>query len=202
MKSGQVVAVIGGIGCGKSAACDYFSQQGYPVIDTDKVAKQLMQKNQPGYNALVTETGDRFLDPNGDLDRKQLAAAFFAEPDLKNTLEGFIHPLVRQHVAKQVTELKNKHPLVFVAIPVIHQVMQPAYQIDQVLLIECEPEQQTQRVQLRDQRSPEQIATIIAQQADRATRQALADTIIENNQELADLHSALQAWLDKQPDPH
>jgi dephospho-CoA kinase len=200
MKSGQVVAVIGGIGCGKSAACDYFSQQGYPVIDTDKVAKQLMQKNQPGYNALVIATGDRFLDAQGDIDRKQLADAFFAEPDLKKTLEGVIHPLVRQHVAKQVTELKKKHPRIFVAIPVIHQVKQPAYQIDHILLIECEPEQQTQRVHRRDQRSPEQIAAIIAQQADPATRQTLADTIIENNQGLADLHSALQAWLDKQLD--
>ena len=201
MTSGLVVAVIGGIGCGKSAACSYFAEQGYPVIDTDQVAKQLMQPGQAGLQALVADYGHRFLTQQGELDRPKLAAAFFSDQKLKHDIEQIIHPLVRQQVGAQVSTLKTQHKLIFVAIPVISQVMQPAYQINHVLLIECDPTLQRQRVATRDQRAIDQIERIIAQQADPATRQALADSIINNNSSVAALHQALQAWLESVTKP-
>ena len=195
MTPGLVIAVIGGIGCGKSAACSYFAEQGYPVIDTDQVAKQLMLPGQAGLQAIIAHHGNRFLTPQGELDRPKLAAAFFSDQKLKHDIEQIIHPLVRQQVSAQVEVLKTQHKLIFVAIPVISQVMQPAYQIDHVLLIECDPALQRQRVAARDRRAIDQIERIIAQQADPATRQALADSIINNTSSLAAFHQDLQAWL-------
>lgn len=196
MKSGLVVAIIGGIGCGKSVACKFLSHLGYPIIDTDQVAKDLMQLGAAAYNDFVSQYGDRFLLPNGDIDRQKLATAFFNDSDLKTSLEGIIHPRVRQIVEKKITELKSAYQAIFIAIPVAHQVKQPAYQIDHVLLIECDQQQQLARTAARDQRTRAEVAKIVAHQADSNARSALADSIIYNNGTLEQLEQQLQAWLD------
>jgi dephospho-CoA kinase len=78
---------------------------------------------------------------------------------------------------------------------VIHQVKQPEYQLDRVLLVECDHAKQLQRVRQRDGRSKQQIQAIIEHQASRAQRQALADDVIENNGDLNQLQQQADAWL-------
>ncbi|UQB42599.1 dephospho-CoA kinase [Thiomicrospira microaerophila] len=193
----QVIGVTGGIGCGKSAVCDYFADQGYPVIDTDLVAKQLVSKGQPGLVEIISLVGKGYLTAQGELDRKKLATVFFSQPQLKQQIEAVLHPMVRQAVRAQIEQLKPHHRLIFIAVPVLQQLNQPEYQIDHVLLVECDTQQQITRVQQRDQRSAEQIQQIIQQQAPPAQRLAIADSVINNNRDLAHLHTQAKAWLFK-----
>lgn len=191
----QVIGVIGGIGCGKSALCDYFAILGYPVIDTDQVAKDLVKPQQPGLVALIKVLGHDYLTENGELNRVKLREVFFSQPQIKQQVEAILHPLVRQAVRQQIDTLRGTTPLIFIAIPVIHQVKQPEYQLDRILLVECDQAKQLQRVRQRDGRSEQQIQAIIEQQASRAQRQALADDVIENNGDLNQLQQQADAWL-------
>lgn len=190
-----VIGIIGGIGCGKSVLADYFVSLGYPVIDTDQVAKNLVKPQQPGLVALIKTLGDEYLADNGELNRAKLREVFFSQPQIKQQVEAILHPLVRQHVSEQINRLRGTTEFIFIAIPVLAQVRQPEYQLDRVLLVECDQEKQQQRVQMRDQRSHEQIEAIIAQQASPAQRLALADDVIENNGDLNQLHQQAEAWL-------
>lgn len=191
----QVIGVTGGIGSGKSALCDYFAQLGYPVIDTDQVAKELVKPKQPGLVALIKQLGSDYLQANGELNRDKLRDIFFHNPEVKQQVEAILHPLVRQTVRDQINQLRGHHHFIFVAIPVIHQLNQPEYQLDRVLLVEAEESQQLERVQNRDQRSPQQIKAIMQQQATPQQRRALADDVIENKAGLVDLHNQADAWL-------
>lgn len=191
----QVIGVTGGIGSGKSALCDHFAQLGYPVIDTDQVAKELVKPKQPGLVALIKQLGSDYLQANGELNRDKLRDIFFHNPEVKQQVEAILHPLVRQTVRDQINQLRGHHHFIFVAIPVIHQLNQPEYQLDRVLLVEAEESQQLERVQNRDQRSPQQIKAIMQQQATPQQRRALADDVIENKAGLVDLHNQADAWL-------
>lgn len=191
----QVIGVTGGIGSGKSVLCDYFAQLGYPVIDTDHIAKVLVQPKQPGLVALIKQLGSDYLQTNGELNRTKLRDTFFRDPEVKHQVEAILHPLVRQTVRDQINQLRGQHAFIFVAIPVIHQLNQPEYQLDRVLLVEAEEDKQLERVQHRDQRSPQQIKAIMQQQASPQERRALADDVIENNADLVDLHNQADAWL-------
>ena len=193
----RVIAITGGIGCGKSALCDYFSSQGYPVIDTDRVAKDLVAPQQPGLLALIDRLGSDYLTDQGELNRDKLRQTFFTDPQIKQQVESILHPMVRQTVRERIEALKTKQALIFIAIPVLHQLNQPEYQIDQVLLVECDPERQLARVTQRDQRSQAQIEQIIRQQATPEQRRERADDIIENNGSLAELHQQAETWLQK-----
>ncbi|WP_232504006.1 dephospho-CoA kinase [Thiomicrospira microaerophila] len=194
----MIIGITGGIGCGKSAVCKVFEKQGYPIIDTDQVAKQLVEPQQPGLVAMIALLGEAYLTPEGTLNRKKLADAFFSQPELKQQIEAILHPLVRQTVRQQIEQLKPHHRLIFVAIPVLNQINQPEYQIDHLLLIECDEQQQIQRVQQRDQRSLTQIQQIIKQQAPRQERQQCADSILTNNTSLEALEQKALAWLSTQ----
>ena len=197
MMQPQIIGITGGIGCGKSALCNYFSQLGYPVIDTDQVAKALVKPGQPGLVAIIEALGKDYLLQNGELNRDKLRQTFFNNPQIKQQVEAQIHPLVRQYVAQQIELLRPKHRLIFIAIPVIHQLNQPEYQLDYVLLVECDAEKQLERVQQRDGRTPEQIHAIMQNQATPEQRQARADGIIYNNTDLNSLHQQAYAWLQK-----
>ena len=191
----QIIGITGGIGCGKSALCDYFETLGYPVIDTDQIAKDLVQPGQPGLVAIIEVLGKDYLLQNGELNRDKLRQTFFNNPQIKQQVEAKLHPLVRQNVAQKIAALRAEHRLIFIAIPVIHQLNQPEYQLDYVLLVECDAEKQLERVQQRDGRTPEQIQAIMQNQATPEQRQARADGIIYNNADLNSLHQQADAWL-------
>lgn len=193
----QIIGVIGGIGCGKSALCDYFAGLGYPVIDTDQVAKDLVKPQQPGLQMLIEVLGRDYLTKQGELNRVKLREVFFSQPQIKQQVEAILHPLVRQTVRQQIDALRGTTPLIFIAIPVIHQVKHPEYQLDRVLLVECDQARQVERVRQRDGRTDAQIKAIIEQQASPQQRHALADDVIENNGDLSQLQQQADAWLFK-----
>lgn len=196
-KTPQIIGVTGGIGCGKSVLFDYLQTLGYPVIDTDQVAKDLVKPQQPGLVAITEVLGDEYLLASGELDRVKLSQTFFDDPTIKQQVEQRLHPLIRQTVAQKIQALRPKHRLIFIAIPVIHQLNQPEYQLDYVLLVECDLQQQLARVKQRDGRSAEQIHSIIKSQATPAERREIADAILFNHGSIEELTIQADAWLEK-----
>lgn len=174
------VALTGGIGCGKSAVADAFAALGVCVIDTDQIARQLVQPGQPALTEIVERWGPAILLDSGALDRRALRIRVFSHPQDKKQLEAILHPRIRAEVMRQREACTSDYAVV--VIPLLLETGQ-AVDYDQVLVVDCTPAQQRQRVAARDHSSESEIDAILATQVDRAARLAAADDVLDNSAE-------------------
>ncbi len=201
-----IIGLTGGIGSGKSTVSQLLSEYNIPTIDTDTIARTLVQPNTQGLHEVVKQFGTHLLNTDGTLNRAQLRTLIFNDPQKKATLEAILHPLIQTEVQKQITKLKQHSPppsIILVAIPLLVESIQknghtPDY-LDQIWVVDTSVEQQLKQACQRDQSSPEQIQKIIDQQASRQERLAIADVIITNTGNLNDLHQQLQHIIARFP---
>jgi dephospho-CoA kinase len=179
------VGLTGGIGCGKSVVAEMFRELGTIIIDADQIAHDLVKPGSPVLAAVIEQFGKAYLDADGGLDRQKLAQHVFARPEQKRRLEALIHPAVRDAIRRQL-EARSQETYVIVVIPLL---LETGYTelIDRILVVDCDEQQQIQRVQQRDSRDTEQIQNIMRQQIGRYERLSQADDILTNNTSLAAL---------------
>lgn len=176
-----VVGLTGGIASGKSAVADLFAELGITIIDTDIIARQLVEPGQNAYQKIVDHFGTEVVNSDGQLNRAQLRQKIFTNPDEKQWLELLLHPLIRNITAQRIQLADSNYCIV--VIPLLYETW-PNPLLDRVLVVDCTPELQLQRLIQRDKLSDELAHSIIAQQASRTERLSLADDIIENNDNL------------------
>ncbi len=201
-----IIGLTGGIGSGKSTVSQLLSEYNIPTIDTDTIARTLVQPNTQGLHEIVKQFGTHLLNTDGTLNRAQLRTLIFNDPQKKEALEAILHPLIQTEVQKQITKLKQHSSppsIILVAIPLLAESIQknghtPDY-LDQIWVVDTSVEQQLKQACQRDQSSPEQIQKIIDQQASRQERLAIADVIITNTGNLNDLQQQLQHIIARLP---
>lgn len=177
------VAIIGGIGSGKSTAASYFKQLGANVISADQISKDLTSKITIK-NKLKSMFGSEIFDEHFNLKRKVLADVIFNNFQKKKLLEDLLHPLVRQQIIKDIKNTTETYCII--EIPVLNNLDNYKY-IDRVLWINTSPTNQIKHTSQRDNASKEAIKNIVAQQINSKQRLALADDVIENNSNLKEL---------------
>ncbi len=172
------VGLTGGIGCGKSTAVDAFRVLGATIIDADQIAKDIVNPEQTALFEITKTFGDQILLKNGSLDRAQLKERIFQDPKALKQLEKILHPKIRLEIAKQISELKNQ-PYVIIDIPLL---VEKNYQalFDRIIVVDCLPKQQLDRVNQRDKLSESEIKKIIQKQASRSERNKHASDILDN----------------------
>ena len=185
-----IVALTGGIGSGKSAVADEFSRLGVPIIDTDILARQLVEPGTPAYAEIVQTFGKGILTDDGQLDRRQLRERIFAEPQQRETLEKILHPRIREEVRCQIARLHSAYCIV--VIPLLSEKGNYSF-VDRVLVVDAPREQQIRRTMARDRHSREQVEQILTSQSSRDQRLAIADDILDNSGDLANLQQQVQA---------
>lgn len=178
------VGLTGGIGSGKSTVADLFARRGAAVIDTDNVARQVVEPSQPALAEIVREFGDDLLDASGRLDRARMRDQVFDDPTARRRLESILHPRIRAAVRAQLATIAA--PYCLIVVPLL---VETGFNelIDRVLVVDVDEEQQRERTSLRDKISVAAVGKIMATQAARAQRIARADDIIVNNGTIADL---------------
>lgn len=185
------IIVTGGIGSGKSAVTKLFRQYNVPVIDTDVIARELSEQT-PVLQELVTQFGADILDPAGKLNRRTLREQIFNDANARHQLEAILHPRIHQQVLQELELLEARAAYGLIVIPLFVESQQD-YPHDRVLVIDASEQTQLERIRQRDLQSDEQIRQILAAQASREQRLAVADDIIENNADLDILASQVQA---------
>lgn len=176
------IALTGGIGCGKTEACRIFQQQyNVPVIDTDVIARQLVQPGEDALQQITNVFGKDILLADGNLNRTALANEVFNNESKRRQLESILHPRIRSAVEQQLKQLDAAY--VIVAVPLLIETGQQS-DYDRVLVIDCEPSQQLTRTLQRDERDAQQVQAIIDAQASRAQRLQAADDVIDNSKDL------------------
>ena len=173
----RVIALTGGIGCGKSLAAQYFAELGALVIDADQLARAAIERGSDGFDEVVALFGDSIL-KDGNIDRRALGELIFKDPKARAALEGIIHPFVRREFEEAVASLKGDDVLVY-EIPLLFE-SKSQDRFDLVITVESELENRITRLRDRGMHISE-IEGRIAAQATREQRIEIADFLIEND---------------------
>ena len=178
--------LTGGIASGKTAVSDCFARLGTAVIDTDLIARELVEPGRPALNRIAKDLGAEFLDHKGGLNRRKMRQAIFTDPELKTRLEAILHPLIAAETVQRVKALDASYCIL--VIPLYAQ--SSAYDwINRVLVVDVSEETQIKRVMARDQISKQQAQAILSAQSNRRDRLTLADDVIDNSGSLSELQS-------------
>ncbi|MDV5355229.1 dephospho-CoA kinase [Kosakonia sp. SMBL-WEM22] len=172
------VALTGGIGSGKSTVADAFAKQGVNVIDADVIARQVVEPGTPALRAIAAQFGDEMILADGSLNRRLLREYIFASENDKRWLNSLLHPLIQQETERQMTRATSPYVLWVVPLLVENQLYHKA---DRVLVIDVPVETQILRTMRRDGVTREHAEQILAAQATRDARLAVADDVIDNN---------------------
>ncbi|WP_421194299.1 dephospho-CoA kinase [Aeromonas enteropelogenes] len=175
-----VVAITGGIGSGKTTVANQFAELGIDVIDADVIAREVVEPGTPALAAIAAHFGPDVIASDGRLDRRQLRERVFSEPDAKAWLNALLHPLIRSEMQRQCAAARSPYCLLVVPLLVENRLTGLA---DRVLVIDVDEVTQIARTCRRDGVSPEQAKAILAAQASRDERLAVADDILDNRAE-------------------
>ncbi len=187
------VGLTGGIASGKSAVAHAFEALGIVVADADIAAREAVALGSEGLTEVVAAFGDDILDSAGALDRAAMRKRVFGDDAARRLLEAIIHPRVRESLARQCAQAAS--PYSIAAIPLLAEVgARSAYPwLQRILVIDVPVEVQHARLIQRDDIDAALADRMIASQATREQRLAVADDIIVNTGTLDDLQKHVVA---------
>ncbi len=194
MDDGLIIGLTGGIGSGKSTVADRFVALGAALVDTDRIAHQLTAPDGAAMAEIASVFGRRVIAADGSLDRAAMRALVFNDPQTRRRLESILHPMIRELTdagARQA--LAGGAPYVILAIPLLVESGQARSRVDRVAVVDCPPEIQMERVMTRSGLERAEVERILAAQASREARLAVADDVIDNGSDL----SALMPQIDR-----
>lgn len=177
------IAVTGGIASGKSVVTDMFRELGAVVVDTDVIAREVVEPGQPALDDIRERFGDTVFQVSGELDRAALRKLVFEEDAARRDLEAILHPRIGAETRRQAAAAGGNYQLIVVPLLVGSPLLDF---VDRVLVIDCDEQTQLQRLLARDAESPDQARRILAAQASREQRLEIADDVIRNDDSLAD----------------
>lgn len=183
-----IIGLTGGIGSGKTAASDYFASLGIVVVDADIVAREVVEPDQPAWQAIVDRFGEEALLPDRSLNRPWLRDKVFADPAIRRWLEQQTHPRIRERLEDQLAEASSDYAIL--VSPLLFESGQDAL-VSRTLVIDVPVEIQLQRACARDSNNEAQIRNIIAAQMPREARLERADDVVDNSGTLASLTEQL-----------
>ena len=191
-----MVGLTGGIGSGKSVVATRLATLGAVVVDSDRIAREVVAPGTDGLREVVAAFGDRVRRDDGSLDRAALGEVVFGDQAARARLEGIIHPRVRDRSA-QLAAQAPPDAIVVNDVPLLVEVgLAPTYHL--VIVVEATEAIRIERL-VRDRgMTAEQAEQRIRAQAGDAQRRAAADVLLDNDGDLADLHAAVDAlWHDR-----
>ncbi len=175
---GHIIAITGGIGSGKSKVCSYLTKLcQLPVVDLDRICRQLLVTGAPGWLALKEIVEDHLFTVSGELDRIAFRKALFAEDELRSRVDALLHPLARKEMAEQV---RRRSGPVLVEIPLLFEA---GWQEDvqRIVVVYADPVVRVQRIVSRDNVSVEQARQEVSTQYCLAEKVLQAHHVIDNS---------------------
>ena len=184
------VALTGGIASGKSTVAGMFAALGVPVVDTDLIARQVVEPGRPALASVVDAFGPEVLALDGSLDRRRLRDRVFADSGQRRRLEAILHPAIRAEMERQSQAAGGPYQLL--VIPLLAEGGRRDH-VDRVLLVDAPESAQLERLMRRDGGTREQAEAALRAQASRAQRRAIADDVLDNTGDPAALNAQVAA---------
>ena len=184
MSKPWILGLTGGIGSGKSAAAQHFSDLGISLIDADHAARWVVEPGRPALAQIVERFGANVLQADGQLDRAALRSLIFQAPAQRHWLEALLHPLINQEINSYLASAQS--PYAILVSPLLIESGQH-HLTQRILVIDAPEHLQVQRTMQRDQSSAAQVQAILQAQASRDERLRHAHDILVNDRD--------QLWL-------
>jgi dephospho-CoA kinase len=172
------VGLTGGIASGKSTVADLFAALGVPILDADRIAREVVAPGSALRARLFERFGEQIRDSKGDLDRAALRRLVFADASLRRELEALMHPAIQERTEQLAQRTHAAYQLHVVPL-LVENNLSELY--DRILVVDSPEAMQLARLRARDGSSAEQARAILAAQASRAERLAIADDVIVND---------------------
>ena len=176
------VGLTGGIASGKSTATKFFASLGVPIIDTDQVARDVVEPGQPPLERLVERFGNSILTPDGHLDRPALRNIVFSDPKARADLEALTHPAIGAAVEARSAIAGGPYQILVLPLLVEKSL---GSQLDRVLVVDCDEELQIKRLEARDGSTLAQAQAILNAQVSRGARLKAAHDVIKNDGDIS-----------------
>ena len=192
------IGLTGGIGSGKSTVGAILAGLGALVIDTDLIARQLTVPGGAAMPAIAAAFGPEFIATDGSLDRPRMRAAAFADDAVRRRLEAILHPLIGDEVERAAAAAPSSAPMIVFDVPLLVESGRWRERVDYVWVVDCDEAVQVARVAARPGWSADAARAVIARQASRGARRAVADAVIANDGTSLDALalSVRQLWRD------
>ena len=175
------LGLTGGIGSGKSTVAAMLAELGATVIDADAISRASTGPGGIAVEAIRAAFGAEYVTPEGALDRDRMRALVFSDPAAKARLEAIVHPIVRAEIDRRLAAVG--HGVAVLDLPLLVESSAWRERCDLIWVVDCAPETQIQRVMQRNGWPRAQVEAVLATQASRAQRRAIADCVITNDGE-------------------
>ncbi len=186
-----VVALTGGIGSGKSSVAAMLKECGAAIIDTDEISHRLTAAGAPGARAIATQFGAGYLRADGALDRDRMRELVFADSQARQKLEAILHPMIRAEVNAGIK--RAQAPYIVIVVPLLIETGAYRGLAQRYLVVDCSDTRQIERVIARSGLTADAVRAVIASQVNRSERLKHADDILDNDADLATLHTGVAA---------
>jgi dephospho-CoA kinase len=184
------LGLTGGIGSGKSSVANFLAKKGAAIIDTDQIAHQITGPDGLAIGAILQEFGAGFIASDGSLNRSKMRELVFSNPSAKRSLETITHPLIRQETLIQAKKAIDRSvPYIVFVVPLLLESGAWTENLDHIAVVDCPDELRIQRVMQRSKLDRATILGIMANQAGREDRLAIANTILNNDGDLSSLEA-------------
>jgi len=186
----QVIALTGGIGSGKSTASSIFADLSVPIVDLDAISHQLTSANQPLVKKIAAAFGSAYVTNDNALNRPVMRELVFNDASAREKLNAILHPAIYNEAVEMLKSFGDE-PYVILEIPLLFKESKYHQIIDQVLVIDCSEDTQIERVKRRSDLSEKAIKQIIKTQPSRKERLDIADDVLTNDEDVAELREKI-----------
>lgn len=191
----KIIGITGGIASGKSLVSHYLETQGYPIVDADVVAREVVARGSVGLKRIEEEFGQTVIDADGQLARKRLGQIVFADHGQLRRLNAIMQPLIRERIVSHLNALREQGAKVaFLVAPLLFE---QSYQslCDEIVVVYVSPQTQLQRLMQRDQLTQSAAQERINAQWPLKQKVQQADVIINNDEGPDQTLEQVAAWL-------
>ena len=178
----NAIVLTGGIATGKSSVASLFMEDGFALIDADKVAHEMLDLHQEKIADLF---GIEYIE-EGSINRKKLGTLIFSNKEEKKRLEGLLHPLIYQEIEAEALELDKKNLPYIIDIPLFFE-SKGRYPIEKSIVVYTAKEKQLKRLMFRDKSSKKEAQARIDSQLNIEEKKQYATYIIDNSKDMKHL---------------
>lgn len=193
----KLVGLTGGIASGKSTVAKILQSLGAAIVNADDLAREVVEPGHEAWQEIVASFGAGVLQSDQNLDRQKLRTLIFNQPEARKRLESIIHPRVRALAEERIRQYAAAgYPVVIYEVPLLFEGNLQEW-LRPVILVACDVETQTVRLQKRDHLTAADAEKHIAAQMSLNDKRRLADYVIENNGSLEDLERQTRQILEQ-----
>jgi dephospho-CoA kinase len=193
----KLVGLTGGIASGKSTVAKILQSLGAAIVNADDLAREVVEPGHEAWKEIVASFGADILQSDQTLDRQKLRTLIFNQPEARKRLESIIHPRVRALAEERIRQYAAAgYPVVIYEVPLLFEGNLQEW-LRPVILVACDVETQTARLQKRDHLTAADAEKHIAAQMSLNDKRRLAEYVIENNGSLEDLERQTRQILEE-----